>query len=142
FTQDYEDQAYHNLFTEWNACFTHNQTNNVGITQHYEESINALQQQYNTKSVKENENPNSLVSRHTRRHSYKECKKCNRMKAAYDKISDQCRSCYGASLRVFSGNKLIDDFIELTQTCHGRNYNVVLKCLNNSEKMDSDCLYE
>ncbi|CAG8814826.1 33888_t:CDS:2, partial [Gigaspora margarita] len=98
FTQDYEDQANHNTFTEWNTSFTHDQTNNAGITQHSEESINTLQQQYNAKSVKENENPTSLVSRHTKR----QCKKCNRMKAPYDKNSDQCRDCYGASLQVLS----------------------------------------
>ncbi|CAG8712174.1 6860_t:CDS:2 [Gigaspora margarita] len=140
-TQNHENQT------------THNQTNNAGIPQHF----------------KEYEHPISLVSKNTKRHSYKECKKCNRKKVPYDKNSDQCRNCYGASLRVLSGNKLIDDFIELTQTSHGSgfsviykatwvdgpvtrwsskkqkynrkgNYTVVLKCLNNSKKMDSDCL--
>ncbi|RIB27565.1 kinase-like domain-containing protein [Gigaspora rosea] len=155
------------------------------------EQINTLQQQYNTKLVKENERPTSLVSRHSKR----QCKKCNRKKILYDKNSDQCRNCFKVTLRVLSGNKIIDDFIELTQTSYGcltrksklefipyeqftnikylakggfsviykatwidgpitgwnskkqkqirkSNYNVVLKCLNNSEKMDSDCLYE
>ncbi|CAG8816476.1 8379_t:CDS:2, partial [Gigaspora margarita] len=90
------------------------------ISQHCENAINILQQQYNAKSVKENEHPISLVSKNTKRHSYKKCKKCNRKKVPYDKNSDQCRNCYGASLRVLSGNKLIDDFIELTQTSHGK----------------------
>ncbi|CAG8756920.1 7318_t:CDS:2, partial [Gigaspora rosea] len=94
-------QANHNLFTEWNACFTHNQTNNTLIAQHCEEQINTLQQQYNTKLVKENERPTSLVSRHSKR----QCKKCNRKKILYDKNSDQCRNCFKVTLRVLSGNK-------------------------------------
>ncbi|CAG8839223.1 36024_t:CDS:1, partial [Gigaspora margarita] len=100
FTQDYENLDNHNQFTEWNTSSTHNQTNHTGINQHSEEQINTLQRQNNAKSVKKNEHPTSLVSRHTKRHSYKKCKKCNCRKVPYDKNSDQCRDCYGASLQV------------------------------------------
>ncbi|CAG8832848.1 20696_t:CDS:2, partial [Gigaspora margarita] len=191
----YKDQTNHNLSMEWTVCFTQNQTSNTGITQYREKQINPLQQQYNAKSVKEKEHTTTLVSKHKKKQGFEKCKKCNRKKIPYNKNSNHCRDCYEASLRVLSGNKLIDDFIELTQTSYGsltrksklefipyeqftnieyfaeggfsviykaiwvdgpitrwchkkqrynrrENYDVVLKCLNNSEKMDSNCLNE
>ncbi|RIB28176.1 kinase-like domain-containing protein [Gigaspora rosea] len=196
FTQGYGDQVNHNLSTERATYFIQNQIINVEITQHYKEQINTLRQQDNAKSVIENKHPVSLVSRRKKRQCYEKCIKCNYKRILVDKTSKLCRNCYEASLRVLSGNKLIDDFIELTQISRGsivrdsklefipyekftnieyiakggfsiiykatwgdgplitrwchkkqrynrkRNYNVVLKCLNNSEKMDSDCLNE
>ncbi|CAG8489829.1 1429_t:CDS:2 [Cetraspora pellucida] len=163
----------------------------VEIAQLCDEKINTLQKQFNANSVKENEQPVSLVSRRKRNPI---CKQCNLRKVHYDENSDQCKDCYRASLRALSGNKLLDNFIESTQTFHnGRNYlklefisydqftnieylakggfsviykatwvdgpiirwnpkkqkynrkgnyDVVLKVLNNSEKMDSDYLNE
>ncbi|CAG8833731.1 17859_t:CDS:2 [Gigaspora margarita] len=117
-TQNDENQTNYNLSMEWTACSTQNQTNtsllntyNAGITQHREEQINFT----TTKSVQKNEHPTSLVSRH-KKHLIYRCKKCNFLKCHYDKTSNQCKGCYRASLRVLSDNKLIDDFIESTQT--------------------------
>ncbi|CAG8555061.1 18181_t:CDS:2, partial [Gigaspora rosea] len=152
----YIDFTNNNLFMELNADFTNYQINtsslkndenqintqdqtntsllnihNEGITQNYEEKINTLQQQYNAELVR-----SKIIQR---------CKKCNYRKAHYDENSNQCKDCYRASLRALSGNKLIDDFIESTQTFYGkcnRNYDVVLKILNNSEKIDSNYLNE
>ncbi|CAG8770013.1 32448_t:CDS:2, partial [Racocetra persica] len=133
------------LFIEWNAVFTQNQANasslniynnltiesstgisqkdqtnttlpniyGAGITQPCDEQINTLQQQFNVKSVKKNEHPVSLVSRYKRN---PKCKKCNIRKIHYDENSNQCKDCYRASLRALSSNKLIDNFIESTQT--------------------------
>ncbi|RIB09290.1 kinase-like domain-containing protein [Gigaspora rosea] len=201
----YIDFTNNNLFMELNADFTNYQINtsslkndenqintqdqtntsllnihNEGITQNYEEKINTLQQQYNAELVR-----SKIIQR---------CKKCNYRKAHYDENSNQCKDCYRASLRALSGNKLIDDFIESTQTFYGKcnssklefipykqfinieylakggfsvvykatwvdgpisrwnpkkqkynrkgNYDVVLKILNNSEKIDSNYLNE
>ncbi|CAG8787833.1 18858_t:CDS:2, partial [Racocetra fulgida] len=151
------------------------------ITQHYEKQINTIQ--HDAEPVKENKSPISLVSS---RKTNPRCKKCNIRKPHYDENSNQCKDCYRASLRVLSGNKLIDDFIESTQTFYqfipykqftnieylakgefsviykatwvdgpisrwnpkkqkyGRegNYDVALKILNNSKKMDSNYLNE
>ncbi|CAG8614456.1 25569_t:CDS:2, partial [Gigaspora rosea] len=120
-TQNNEDQNNHNLSIERTTCFAQDQTNtnlfniyNAGITQHYEEQINNLQQ-YNAKSVIEDKHPVSLASRRKKRKESERCKKCNRKRFICDKTSKQCKDCYEASFRVLSGNKLIDDFIELAQ---------------------------
>ncbi|CAG8757791.1 24363_t:CDS:2 [Cetraspora pellucida] len=196
--QNNEDQTNYNLSTEQTACFTQDQTNtdspnihNSEITQYHE---NNTLPQYNAKSVKENKRPVSLVSRR-KKYISKKCKTCNFKRSHYDENSNQCKYCYRASLRVLSGNKLIDNFIESTQTFYrnckhnkklefipydqfinieylakggfskiykatwvdgpisrwnpkkqeyGRkkNYEVALKILNNSNKMDSDYLNE
>ncbi|CAG8471430.1 24281_t:CDS:2 [Gigaspora rosea] len=92
-----------------NAIFFQGQTNISLHNVHNYPFKDTLQQQYNAKSVKENEHPTSLVSKHTKRRSYKECKKCKLLRNKNTTEND---------------------------------YNVVLKCLNNSEKMDPDCLNE
>ncbi|CAG8688009.1 1710_t:CDS:2, partial [Gigaspora rosea] len=172
--QNNEDQT--NLSIERTTCFAQDQTNtnlfniyNAGLTQHYEEQINNLQQQYNAKSVIEDKLPVSFVSSRKKKERTREMQEI--------------------------GNKLIDDFIELTQFsfasfarksnlefipyeqftnieylakggfsiinratwvngpitrwCYKKqryirkgNHNVVLKILNDSEKMDSDFLNE
>ncbi|CAG8667665.1 5961_t:CDS:2 [Racocetra fulgida] len=121
-TRNYEDQTNHNQSMNLTTRFTQDQTNtrllnvyNTEIIQHREGQINNLQQ-HDTKSVKKNEHPVSLISRHKKR---KICKKYNNIKVLYDENSNQCRDCYGASLCVLSGNKLIDDFIESSQTSYG-----------------------
>ncbi|CAG8576279.1 5951_t:CDS:2, partial [Racocetra fulgida] len=195
-TQNDENQIDCNSFIEWTTCFTQDQTNtsllNIYNARHCEEQINTLQ--HDTKSIKKNEHPVSLVSRR-KRNSNPKCKKCNLKKDHYDVNPNLCKNCYRASLRILSGNKLIDDFIESTQTFYSNcrpesklefilykqftnieylakggfsviykatwvdgpidrwvfkqekykwhnNYNVVLKILNNSEKIDSDYLDE
>ncbi|CAG8556551.1 36780_t:CDS:2, partial [Gigaspora margarita] len=151
-TRNNEDQTNHNLSMEWTTCFTQDRTNisllntyNSGITQHYDEQINNLQQQYNEKSIKEDKHPVSLVSRRIKN---PKCKKCNLRKSCYYENSNICKNCYQASKRILSGNKLIDDFIESTQTFQAtisskrKLYDVALKILNNSEKIDSDFLNE
>ncbi|RIB18442.1 hypothetical protein C2G38_2085642, partial [Gigaspora rosea] len=97
--QNNEDQT--NLSIERTTCFAQDQTNtnlfniyNAGLTQHYEEQINNLQQQYNAKSVIEDKLPVSF-----------RCKKCNRKVFLYDETSKQCKNCYEASLRVLSAKK-------------------------------------
>ncbi|CAG8810170.1 18804_t:CDS:1, partial [Gigaspora rosea] len=87
------------------------------VTQHCEEQINTLQHN-NAKSVKKNKHSVSLVSRHEKRNTKWKCKKCCLMKKRcyYGKNPDLCRECNQASLRILSGIKLIDDFIESTQT--------------------------
>ncbi|RIB00348.1 kinase-like domain-containing protein, partial [Gigaspora rosea] len=181
-THEYENKTdTENPFMEWNANFT-------SFTQECENKTNVD----NTKSVKKNEDPASLVSR---RKQNPKCKKCNIRKGHYDENSSQCKDCHRASLRILSGNKLIDDFIESSQTlyiirCNSSklefipynqftnikylakggfskiykatwidgpiirwcpkkqkysrkgNYDVVLKSLNNSDQMDSNCLNE
>ncbi|CAG8777421.1 12446_t:CDS:1, partial [Racocetra fulgida] len=86
------------------------------ITQHYEKQINTIQHD-DAESVKENKSPIPLVSR---RKKNPRCKKCNIRRPHYDENSNQCKDCYRASLRALSGNKLIDDFIESTQTFYRR----------------------
>ncbi|CAG8774317.1 35834_t:CDS:2 [Gigaspora margarita] len=122
-TRNDGDQTNHKLPIEWTACFTQDQNNtclpkiyNAGVTQHCEEQINTLQQ-YNAKSVKKNKHSVSLVSRHERNTKWK-CKKCclTKKRYHYGKNPDLCKECYQASLRNLSGIKLIDDFIESTQT--------------------------
>lgn len=190
-----------NLSMEWTVGFTQDQTNtnsinirNTGITQNCKEQINALRQN-SAEPVKENVHLVSSVSRHKKRNIFKKCKECKFRKSHYDEDFNQCKDCYRASIRILSGNKLIDDFIKSTQTfyknCKNRsklefipykqftnieylnkggfseiykatwvdgpitrwcpkkkrfnrkgNYDVVLKILNNSEKMDSDYLNE
>ncbi|CAG8742083.1 9606_t:CDS:2, partial [Racocetra fulgida] len=116
-TQNDENQIDCNSSLEWTACFTQDQTNtsllNIYNAQHCEEQINTLQ--HDIKSVKKNEHPVSLVSRRKRKINPK-CKKCNLRKHYYDINLNLCKDCYGASIRILSGNKLIDDFIESTQT--------------------------
>ncbi|CAG8500135.1 19742_t:CDS:2, partial [Gigaspora margarita] len=164
-TQNNEDPINHNLSIEWTTCFAQDQPNtnlfntyNAGVTQHYDEQINNLQQQYNSKSIIDDKHPVSFVSRRKKRKESERCKKCNRKRFICDKTSKQCKHCYEASLRVLSGNKLIDDFIKLTQFSYASftrdsnlefipynrkgNHNVVLKILNDSKKMDSDFLNE
>ncbi|CAG8656523.1 36696_t:CDS:2 [Gigaspora margarita] len=92
---------------------------NVGITQDCEKQTNSLQ--YNEDSVKENQHPVSPVFRHKKNRYKKKCRRCNYTKFHYDENSNQCKDCYWASTRILSGNKLIDDFIESTQTSY-RNY--------------------
>ncbi|CAG8604039.1 3859_t:CDS:2 [Cetraspora pellucida] len=197
--QNNEDQINYNLSIEQAACFTQDQTNTNSLNIHNSEVTqcheNNTLQQYNTKSVKENKRLVSLVSRHKKnRQKNPRCKKCNHRKSHYDENSNQCKDCYRASLRILSGNKLIDDFIESTQTfCawtnkvklefipynqfinieylakggfskiykatwadgpiarwnpkkqkydRKRNFDVALKILNNSNKMNSDYLNE
>ncbi|CAG8805302.1 4982_t:CDS:2, partial [Gigaspora margarita] len=136
FTQSHENQTNNNFTKEWSEDFTQNYENQAN---------NNLFAEF-----KENENLTSLASRHTKR----QCKKCNRMKVPCDKNSDQCRDCYGASLRVLSGGfsviykaTWVDGPITRWSSKKQKynrksNYTVVLKCLNNSKKMDSDCLNE
>ncbi|CAG8836674.1 37432_t:CDS:2, partial [Gigaspora margarita] len=120
-TQNVEDQTNNNLSIEQTTCFAQDRTNislhsiyNTEITQHYEAQINDLQH-YDAKSVIEDKHSVSFVSRRKKRKESERCKKCNRKRFICDKTSKQCKNCYEASLRVLSGNKLIDDFIELTQ---------------------------
>ncbi|CAG8766424.1 12035_t:CDS:1, partial [Cetraspora pellucida] len=100
--QNNEDQTNYNLSIEQTKCFTQDQANtdsinihNSEITQYHEN--NALQR-YNTKSVKENKHPVSLVSRR-KKYISKKCEKCNIRKLHYDENSNQCKDCYRASLR-------------------------------------------
>ncbi|CAG8846252.1 27777_t:CDS:2, partial [Gigaspora margarita] len=165
-TQNDVDQTNHNLFIEQTTCFAQDRTNtsfhsiyNTEITQHCETQINDLQQYvYDAISVLEDKHPVSFVSKRNKRKEGERCKKCNRKNFIWDKPSKLCKNCYEASLRFLSGNKLIDDFIEFTQISYAsfarksnlefipyirkENYNVVLKILNDSEKMDSDFLNE
>ncbi|CAG8819873.1 12785_t:CDS:2, partial [Gigaspora margarita] len=120
FMQDYGDQVNNNLSTEWATCFIQNQINNTGINQHCKEQINTLRKHDNAKSVIEDKHPISLVSRRKKRQCYEKCIKCNYKRILVDKTSKLCRNCYEASLRVLSGNKLIDEFIELTQISRGK----------------------
>ncbi|CAG8777159.1 14536_t:CDS:2, partial [Racocetra fulgida] len=179
-TPNDENQIDYNSSIELTTCFTQDQTNtsslNIYNAQHCEEQINTLQL-HDTKLVKKNEHPVSLVSRRKRNSKYPKCKKCNLRKYYYNVNPNISKDCYRASLRILSGNKLIDDFIESTQTFHSncknnsklefipyeqftnieylakggfseqkykqsKNYNVVFKILNNSEKMDADFLNE
>ncbi|CAG8556513.1 36778_t:CDS:2, partial [Gigaspora margarita] len=120
-TQNDVDQTNHDLSIEQTACFAQDRTNtslhsinNTGITQYYEAQFNDLQQ-FDAKSVIEDKHQVSFVSRNKKRKERERCKKCNRKRFICDETSKKCRNCYEASLRVLSGNKLIDDFIELTQ---------------------------
>ncbi|CAG8757787.1 24362_t:CDS:2, partial [Cetraspora pellucida] len=139
---------------------------NSEITQCHE---NNTLQQYNAKSVKENKRPVSLVSRR-KKYTSKKCEKCNLRKPHYDEYSNQCKDCYRASLRVLSEFIPYNRFINIEYLAKGgfsvihkatwvdgpiarwnpkkqkygrkRNFDVALKVLNNSNKMDSDYLNE
>ncbi|CAG8818002.1 20297_t:CDS:2, partial [Gigaspora margarita] len=137
------DFTNNNQFIEWSADFTQYYTNTslpninnnpniesfAGATQNCENQINTLQQ-CNAKSVKKNKHSVLLVSRHERNTKLK-CKKCLTKKRYY-KLSDLCRECFQASLRILSGIKLIDDFIESTQTFRGF-YNQINKQRNGGD---------
>ncbi|CAG8738020.1 3269_t:CDS:1, partial [Cetraspora pellucida] len=114
--QNNEDQTNDDLSIEQTACFAQDQTNTDSLNIHNSEitQYHTLQQ-YNAKSVKENKRPVSLVSKR-KKYISKKCKTCNFKRPNYDENSNQCKDCYRASLRFLSGNKLIDDFIESTQT--------------------------
>ncbi|RIB28183.1 kinase-like domain-containing protein [Gigaspora rosea] len=156
YNEENTPKVYNNLYMEYNANFSQsqtnisllngynnsskersenltldheNQTNNAEITQDCEEQINLLQQQYNAKSVEENEHLTSLLEF-----------------IPYEQFTNIKYLAKGEFSVIYKA-MWVDgpitrwNFKKKNYNRKG-NYEVVLKCLNNSEKMDSNCLNE